>query len=230
MGSLTKMPRPSVLLAAGGVLSGFWVMMGIGFWLDDRYEAPAAVSVLFPVALVVLIVALIAAVRYVWTHPDEFVPRFSSVGSLSLWPSKEMARRRKWIASMAADPHRRHYAEMIEAGDWFWTPERVEYDLDPQATATCAHVAPVETAMRAAGVEVRMSGVNSVYAKCLVDEEAFARSFDLSGGARYQELRTFDRGGEELSALVTCDACRSYIWVLHPTVAAAGTPVFPESE
>ena len=42
-----------------------------------------------------------------------------------------------------------------------------------------------------------------------------------------QELQTFDRGGEDLSALVTCDSCRSYIWVQHPKLAAPGTPVFP---
>ncbi len=89
---------------AAGILAGFWVMLGIGFWLDDGYEAPAVVTALFPMALVGLIVALAAAARYVWTHPDEFVPRFSSIGSVSLWPSKEMAKRRKWIASMAADP------------------------------------------------------------------------------------------------------------------------------
>jgi hypothetical protein len=219
--------RRGVLLMAAGILAGFWVMLAVGFWLDDRYEAPAPVTVLFPVALVVLIVALAAAARYVWTHRGEFVPRFSSIGSVSLWPSKDMARRRKWIASMAADPRRRRYAEMIEAGDWFWTPERVEYDLDPGATATCAHLAPVESAMRGAGVEVRMSGVNSVYAKCLVDGEALAKQFALPEGTGYQELQTFDRGGEELSALVTCDSCRSYIWLLHPKVAAADTPVFP---
>jgi hypothetical protein len=204
-------------------------MLGVGFWLDDRYEAPLVVSVLFPVALVVLIVALAAAVRYVWTHPDEFVPRFSSIGSFSLWPSKEMRRRRKWIESMAADPRLRHYAEMLEAGDSFWTPERVEYDLDPHATATCAHLASVESAMRAAGVEVRMSGVNYVYAKCVVDGNALQRQFVLPEGTGYQELQTFDRGCEELSAMVTCNPCRSYIWVLHPTVAAAGTPVFPSA-
>jgi hypothetical protein len=218
-----------VLLMAGGVLSSFWVMLGIGFWLDDRYEAPAVVTALFPVALLLLIVALAAAARYVWTHPHEFVPRFSSIGSVSLWPSKAMAERRKWIASMAADPRRRRYAEMIEAGDWFWTPERVEYDLDPHATATCLHLKPVESAMRAAGVEVRMSGVNSVYAKCIVDSESFARQFVLPEGTGYQELQTFDRGGEELSAVVTCDSCRSYIWVLHPKVAAAGTAIFPQA-
>jgi hypothetical protein len=219
--------RRGVLLMAAGILAGFWVMLAVGFWLDDRYEAPALVNTLFPVALVVLIVALAAAARYVWTHRDEFVPRFSSIGSVSLWPSKDMARRRKWIAEMAADPRRRRYAEMIEAGDSFWTPERVQYDLDPQATATCAHLKPVESAMRAAGVEVRMSGVNSVYAKCLVDGEALARQFVLPEGTGYQELQTFDRGGEDFSALVTCESCRSYIWVLHPKLAAAGTPVFP---
>jgi hypothetical protein len=83
--------------------------------------------------------------------------------------------------------------------------------------------------MRAAGVEVRMSGVNYVYATCIVDGQALARKFVLPEDGGYRELQTFDRGCEELSALVTCDSCRSYIWVLHPGVAAAGTPVFPKS-
>ena len=219
--------KRGLLLMAGGVLSSFWVIMGIGFWLDDRYEAPAIVIVLFPVALVVLIVALVAGVRYVWTHRDEFTPRFSPIGSLSLWPSQDMARRRKWIASMAADPRRRRYAEMLEAGDSFWTPERVEYDLDPHATATCAHLRPVESAMRAEGLEVRLSWGNTVHAKCIVDAAALGRRFVLPEGTGYRELQTFDRGGEDLSALIACDGCNSSIWVLHPKVAAAGTAVFP---
>lgn len=222
--------RRGVLLMAGGILSGFWVMLGVGFWLDDRYETPAVVSAFFPVALVVLIVALSTAARYVWTHRDEFVPRFSPVGSISLWPSRDLARRRKWIASMAADPRLRRYAEMIEAGDYFWTPERVAYDLDPKATATCAHLAPVESAMRAAGIEVRMSSVNHVYATCVIEAEAFAKKFALPAHASYGEMQTFDRGGEEFSAVVACEACRSTIWVQHPRVAATGTPVFPRAE
>ncbi len=63
---LTRRPRSRarrVLLMAGGVLSSFWVMLAIGFWLDDRYEAPAVVTALFPVALLLLIVALAAAAR-----------------------------------------------------------------------------------------------------------------------------------------------------------------------
>jgi hypothetical protein len=219
--------RRGMLLMAAGILAGFWVTLAVGFWLDDRYEAPAPVNALFPAALIVLIVALTTAARYVWTHRDEFVPRFSPIWSVSLWPSKDMARRRKWIASMAADPRCRRYAEMIEAGDSFWTPERVQYDLDPQATATCAHLMPVESAMRRARVEVRMSGVNCVYANCLVDGEALKRQFVLPEDTGYRELQTFDIGGEVLSALVTCDSCRSSIWVLHPKVEAAGTPVFP---
>jgi len=219
--------RRGVLLMAAGILAGFWVILGVGFWLDDRYEAPAIVTVIFPLALIVFIVALAAAARYVWTHRDEFVPRFSPIGSVSLWPSKEMAQRRKWIASMAADPRLRRYAEMIEAGDSFWTPERVQYDLDPHATAPCAHLAAVESAMRRAGVKVRMSGRNHVYAECLVNAGALARQFTLPEGVGYREFQTFDRGGEELSALVTCDSCRSYIWVLHPRRAAADAPIFP---
>jgi hypothetical protein len=221
--------RRGVLLMAAGIVAGFWVVLGVGFWLDDRYEAPVAISALFPVAVVVLTVALAAAARYVWTHRDEFVPRFSPIGSVSLWPSKELARRQKWIASMAADPRYRRYAEMIEAGDSFWTPERVAYDLDPQATATCAHLAPIESAMRGAGIEVRMSGAKHVYAKCVVDGEALGRKFALPASAGYGEMQSFDRGGEELSALVACESCRSNIWVMHPKAAAAGVPVFPRA-
>ena len=203
--------------------------MGVGFWLDDRYEAPAVVTAFFPVALIVLVVALAAGARYVWTHRDEFVPRFSPIGSISLWPSKELARRRKWIGSMAADPRLRRYAEMIEAGDYFWTPERVAYDLDPHATATCTHLAPIESTMRAAGIEVRMSSANHVYATCVVDANALAKTFTLTEDAGYREFQTFDRGGEEFSALITCDSHRSNIWVQHPRVAAAGTPLFPKA-
>ena len=122
------------------------------------------------------------------------------------------------------------YAAMVEAGDNFWTPERVEYDLDPHATACCEHFAPIESAMRAAGLKVRLGGPSTVSAECVVDPEALAQKFPLPEGIGYQEWYSRDRSGDDPPhALLFCPTHHSRVWVVHAREASPGTPTFPSA-
>jgi hypothetical protein len=105
-----------------------------------------------------------------------------------------------------------------------------KYDLDPHATACCEHLAPIESAIRAAGVKTQLAGPRAVKAECCVDAEALARAFALPENVSYQEWYGRDRLPEEPPAsLVYCATCPSNVWVLHATERRADTPTFPSS-
>ena len=56
------------------------------------------------------------------------------------------AERRARIAKLSADPALRPYAQRIEAGE-AWNDDQIAYDRNPQALATCRHLAPIERAV-----------------------------------------------------------------------------------
>ena len=129
---------------------------------------------------------------------------------------------------MAADPRRRAYAERIKAGDTFWTPDRVEYDLDASATTCCVHLAPLERAMRAAGVRVRLSGAGRADALAVTEEGAVRAMLSLPASVVYEELSAYDRSAEDPPvARWRCDPCNTLIWVVHPRVGARDAVAFP---
>lgn len=216
----------ATLFAAAGVASGFWVVIALGFRLHDQ-PAPAGLDQgLIPAALV-FIATVSLGLRAVWLRRGWRVPVLSARRE-ARDQAEATTKRQAWLAAMAADPRRQRYAAMIEAGDNFWTPERVEYDLDPQATACCEHFAPIESAMRAAGLNVRLAGPSTVSAECVVDPEALARMFSLPEGIGFQEWYSRDRSGDDPPhALLFCTPHYSRIWVVHAREAAPGTPVFP---
>ena len=215
-----------VLLAMAGVAAGFWVVLGLGFRLN-RQEAPAALDQgLVPAAAVLLIISGMG-VRQAWRRRGTWMrgPRTYRVA-----PSRSdlRAEREAWLAALAADPRRAQYATMIEAGDVFWTPARIEYDLDADATACCVYLAPIESAMRRAGVPVRLDGASSVSAACRIDPVALAKHFALPACVAYEEPVAYDRSLEDPpQALLRCADCGSRLWVLHESVASPTTSVFP---
>lgn len=225
--SLTANQR-ATLFAAAGVASGFWVAIALGFRLHDQ-PAPAGLDQgLIPAALV-LITTVSLGLRAIWRRRGWRVPVFSARRE-AREQADAMAKRQAWLAAMTADPRRQRYAAMVEAGDNFWTPERVEYDLDPQATACCEHFAPIESAMRAAGLKVRLGGPSTVSAECVVNPEALAQNFPLPEGIGYQEWYSRDRSGDDPPhALLFCPTHSSRVWVVHAREASPGTPTFPPS-
>lgn len=225
--SLTANQR-ATLFAAAGVASGFWVVIALGFRLHDQ-PAPAGLDQgLIPAALV-LITTVSLGLRAIWRRRGWRVPVLSARRD-AREQAEAMAKRQAWLATMAADPRRQRYAAMVEAGDNFWTPERVEYDLDPHATVCCEHLAPIESAMRAAGLKVQLAGPGTVGAECVVDPEALARKFSLPEGIGYQEWYSPDRSGDDPPhALLLCPPHYSRMWVVHAREASPGTPTFPSA-
>jgi hypothetical protein len=119
------------------------------------------------------------------------------------------------------------YQVMAERDAWV-TTMKPKYDLDPRATACCEHLAPVESAMRAIGIQMRLEGPLMVSAKCRVDAEALKRRFVLPQSVAYQEWYSRDRSDlDPPQTLVYCEACPSKLWVLHASEGSLDTPTFP---
>jgi hypothetical protein len=217
----------SLLVVAAGVASGFWVFIAVGFRLDGQRAPMGLDAGLLPAALV-LIATLVLGVRRVWPSVRDGVESMSLRWSARRQLSRKMAQYHAWAATLALDPKRKRYADMIAAGDYFWTPERVEYDLDPRATTCCPHVAPIESAMRAEGLEVQLHTSGFATAACTIDAETLAKRFSLPDGVGYMEIPTYDRSDEPIPmAIVGCRACGSHVGVEHASRASADTPVFP---
>ncbi|MBL8696810.1 MAG: hypothetical protein JNK67_00470 [Alphaproteobacteria bacterium] len=224
--------RGGVLLAMAGVAAGFVVAIDGGFMITGA-PAPVEIAGLFYPALAVLVVALAFGVRALaamWRAPRAApVGRaWSHAGRADLLRSRQAgeAERRARLAQLAADPTRRRYVALIERGE-SWSDAQIAYDLDAATTATCAHLQPVERAIRAAGIKVRRWAGPDVGADCMIDTAALARRFVLPASVRYEEPAPYDRATEDSPvALLRCAACRSSIIAWHPSVAAGG-PVFP---
>jgi hypothetical protein len=210
-----------------GVGALFWVLLWLGFRWGGQ-QPPAELTQGVVPASLVLIAALALGVRWMWRRRASFANTFAPSGiSIDVFAKAE---RRKWLASLAADPRRQRYAVMIEGGDSFWTPERIEYDLDPNATTCCEHVAPIELAMRSSGVIIRMSGAGVATAQCRIDADVLSRRYTLPASVAYQELHNYDRSiHDPPEARLHCDVCSSSLWVRHPDVAVPDTPVFPSN-
>lgn len=224
--NLSPEQRRTLLVALSGPAL-LWVVITIGFWINEPYTPGLLVAGFLP-ALIVVITAFVMAARHM--HANFRMPSFSIGAAVrnARERARSMAEHKAWLAKIAADPQRQRYYAMIQAGDVFWTPERVEYDLDPRSTACCQHLSPIEGAMREAGIHVKLSGQAYVIADCRIDAERLQRRFRFMEPATYQEFMTYDRGAEDPVAHIVCE-CRSAISVLHPQRAPDASPVFPLS-
>lgn len=212
-----------VIVTSGPAL--LWVVITIGFWINEPYVPGILIAGFLP-TLIVVIAACWMAVRHI--KENWSMPSFSFKTALrnARASSRSMAEHKAWLARIAADPQRRRYYDMIQAGDLFWTPDRVEYDLDPHTTACCKHLAPIERDLRDAGIDVKLSGYEYVLADCRIDPERLKRRYRFMEPATYQEYVMNDRGADHPVAQLVCE-CRSGITVLHPQQARDGAPVFP---
>jgi len=110
----------------------------------------------------------------------------------------------------------------------FWSDAQIAYDREPRRTETCAHLAPIERAMREAGLEVRYLADRCVTAACRIDEVGLAARFDLDPCVAYVEFFRGDRAPEGLPAAhLACSRDRSVIQSLHPLEAKPGAVWFP---
>lgn len=72
---------------------------------------------------------------------------------------------RRHRSERAADPAKRKYIPLVEWGEQ-WSGEQTAYYEDRNLTATCAHLQPIERAMRLAGIEIRHMAKLVVYVNC----------------------------------------------------------------
>lgn len=102
------------------------------------------------------------------------------------------------------------------------------YESDPDATACCEHLAPIELAMRRAGLRVQSGRPGAASAPCCIDMEALSRRFVVPASVEYQEWYSRDRTGDDPPhAMLYCKACQSQLWLVHVREATPDTPTFP---
>lgn len=102
------------------------------------------------------------------------------------------------------------------------------YESDPDATACCEHLAPIERAMRRAGLRVQSGRKGSAGAPCCIDMEALRRQFVVPASVDYKESYSRDRSAEDPPhAFLYCSECESQLWLVHVREARPDTPTFP---
>jgi len=236
-GNLTPQARNLLGLAtiAGAVAAGFVFAIGLGFRLHDQ-SPPAPFSWGFYPAAVALVALLAFALVVRPFGQDPPGPR-SNLSPLARHRLRQAERRayeavleaeRRRRAEIAADPVRRKYLALMDAGQP-WSDEQIAYDLDPEALVTCEHLRRLERAMRGIGpLHVRYMGPTSVSAHCLVDEPALRARFDLSPQVMYFEFFLGDRSPEDFPvAQLACMACKSVIETTPSLEVKPDTPRFP---
>ncbi len=219
-------PTAGVLLTMAAVGVGVFILLWIGFSLDDQ-PAPAPFSGRGPAAVAIIagfavVLGLLPVVR---EASQRLARRKVARGKFAASQRDRAAR----IALLAADPARRTYAALMEKGET-WSDEQIVYDQDRQRLATCPHLRPIEQAMRQAGVRVRLIGPSAIMANCRIDRAGLERRSLLAGPAAYLEYVVPDRPPDVIPvAELRCQACASVITVLHPQESPPGAAWFPDA-
>jgi hypothetical protein len=188
--------RHLTFAACAALVAGLLVAV-IGY----GYEINAGGSVLTPYLPVAGLVLLLALGTLIWT-----VQRQGGWAAAGLW------QRRAYKPTPAQTEA---FAEQ--------TARQTAYAADPAMRATCAHLQPIEGAMRAAGVPVRLLYGEVVDAHCVIDEARLTLEEPLV----YHGNVAGDRPGEPPSAHLHCPEHNSSIALEHPQTARPSTPVFP---
>jgi hypothetical protein len=143
---------------------------------------------------------------------------------------------RKRIAQLAANPATAKYARMMERGG-YWTDVQIAYTENPNATATCVHLQPIEHGIRQAGItpylfteawEPGSAAMPRIQVDCRINEVELQRRFPLAESVRYDEGYQPERHeSDNPYARLYCTACQSSIDLVHPRYPGAQTKWFP---
>jgi len=224
-------PSPLVRLLGtmASVAAGFFLVLKVGFIIHhDPQPALIQSNILTAIAILVLLGAAVAVILLA----IQSVSRAASKARLQektnqIIAARAEARRRR-AAELAADPARARYAPLVARGE-DWSDEQIAYDENPGKTATCEHLQAIETAMRGAGIEMRLSRESVVTAKCRIDIAALNRDFSVTAPVRYAAFYAGNRyDSEHPMAFIICDEHKSRINTLHPDeTGASNAPGFP---
>jgi len=206
----------SLLVLMAAVAIGFGVVIWFGFWIHEKTNAIP--DNIFGAAAYVAIFGI----AFFLTCLALKISPFSG------WTVREM------FGPKAAK------GRVNVAGGKRSPAERTAYFENPKATVTCAHLQPIERAMRKAGVEVRLG--NSEYspiikAACRIREAELTRVFQLPPAVHYRQGYSPERYEfDNPWADIICGYCeksdrvRCQISVLHPDQCREDTPWFPGAE
>jgi hypothetical protein len=219
-------PLGGMLVAIAGVASGFVVMLWAGFTLHHD-AMPVEIGQAFLPALGVFA----ASIAYALYHIVPGARRLAWRSGLRRAARTEHAHwreeQRLRLIEMRNDPILSAYATRIEHGE-HWSDAQIAYDLEPEGSATCPHLAPVEQAMRRAGIAVKLQYDHIVDAPCVVDEPALRARFTIELPAWYGIIADQGRSYEDPPlAAFTCKEHGAMIYVIEPSQAKPGSPVFP---
>jgi hypothetical protein len=219
-------PVLGLLVAMAAVASGFMVMLWAGFTL--HHDAVPVVIEQYHLSAIGVFAAAIAyglyhALHGLTGHGRRSSARRAARFSHSDWREQQRLR----LIEMRNDPILSAYVGRIERGE-SWSDAQIAYDLAPDTPATCAHLAPVELAMRRAGIAVKLQLGHIVHATCVVDEPALRARFAIDPPVWYGTVPDYDRSYEDPpSAAFGCTEHGAMIYVIEPSQAKPGSPVFP---
>jgi hypothetical protein len=204
----------SLLVAMASVAIAFAVVIWFGFWIHTKTNSIPD-NVFAPLAFIAIF----------------GIAFFLTCGLLRIspwsgWTAREMfgPRRVQWKPK-AASPRQLSAAQ-------------IAYLANRNAIATCAHLEPIERAMRIAGIDVQLQEFGEyapiIKAACRVNEEELRRVFQLPPSVYYEERFEPDR--DEVGhprADIVCGYClksdrrRCDLAVLHPDEWRADPRWFP---
>ena len=224
---------PSGVIACMAIVGpGFIVLIDLLYHLNEP-RTPPELDTAAIIALPVMLGAIFLLIRSIRMSDGATTPDWQGIDFFYL-------RRRRWqresrlltqeehqrVKRLAADPVMRKYAELIRNGQ-HWSDEQIAYDLDPTRLVTCAHIQPIERAMRDAGILVRPHYGGLVNAACCVDGARLQSQFDIQPPVWFSDHIQGDRPYDPDGAAIMCRGHSSGIWLVHPDEAKAGTPWFP---
>lgn len=202
--------KGALLLVIAGVGAGFIVAIRFGFWIHDQ-QAPRELSDgLVAGAAALLLYVLIAAIWQLWARRSAARPAI--VLPLAVVGAAPVAKAIFMTANPAPRPR------PLPPRPW----------VDPRVLASCTHLAPVELAMRAEGIQMRVSRPLYVAADCRISQPEFVEEFGADIAALYDERHEIDRSYlDPKTAFFHCSPCQSTLMVVHPEEAREQTPWFP---
>jgi len=189
------------------VALAFAVVLSAGFWLSDHYPALAANSTVFGTAAGLAIVFAATAFARVFGIPIRFWKRAPP----RVTPSKHGA--------IPVSPEFSPAPAQL----------KIDYANQPSMTITCTHLAPIERAMRVAGISVVPIAPIAVQASCRIHRPSLLRRFTPPDSVSYCEFFMPERSPDDNpGAHLRCAHCESHIDVDHPALCNLNTTWFPD--
>ena len=235
----------SFVAAVVAVAAAFAIVLGLGFFIDRNFKSISGQTL--GVILGCSIAGVAFGILYLLS-PRKQKKRRTVVDIAEEQRRQEVIKDRDRtvaayqeskqvrMAELAADPNKSKYLELMKRGEW-WTDEQIAYYENPAMTATCAHLQPIERAMRSRGIDLRLvmppwekfvAIPMKVKGDCCINEAELWRQFAVPECVEHKtgyqpERSEFDNPW----AALVCSSCASSIDLVHPEWPRKSTAWFP---